>query len=631
MAPGKVPASGSTGGRWWRFTLLVTVVVLGSIASITAFRSALLSEQAIRNADLEGAAQDLVNDFRVQLSSQLNALPLLAAPLETAFRDSTPRGDQMALEAVLQGAYSNYGRVAFDTFTDMVLLGWVDWVLPADAEGYERRVGEAAEASFAIVGLDDAATRPQPNIHLEAFAPLRHRQGAPAYTEALTWLPLGGDLGQNPRWRDAMLTAADSGEVALSLEDVDQKTYLLGFYPLYAGAGDALQGYVLAVLDVGAIARGALGDITTGAGLSLYSTSDGLGGNLLYASGGEGSLSASDGPRGADVYSPFAFANLSLAFAFDRGALGAGSAVAVFPFLVLGLGLVTTALLFSVLLATQRQQRAAEVQASADRAELDQAQSQLRESEELMVQTEKMSALGRMVAGVAHEVNTPLGFVQSNLELMTDYMADFKAVSAEQKTFQELVDEGHIDNMGDMLEESLLGLNRITELVQSLKNFSRMDRFQLDEVDLHQCLDSTLVIANNVLKSKVEVIREYGVLPKVHCAPSQLNQVFLNIITNGAQAIADRGSITITTWLANDCAHIAIKDTGSGMPSEVVERIFEPFFTTKDVGEGTGLGLSISYKIVQQHQGEIQVDSVPGLGTTFTVIIPVKPPLQQAA
>jgi signal transduction histidine kinase len=270
--------------------------------------------------------------------------------------------------------------------------------------------------------------------------------------------------------------------------------------------------------------------------------------------------------------------------------------------------------------------------------ELNEAHRQLRDSEMLLVQAEKMSALGQMVAGIAHEINTPLGFAKSNLQLMQDHIRQLAAaieqsspmlaaVSAEQPALaalQALHTEDFAEELAEITAESLEGIARISDIVISLKDFSRMDRLAVDDVDLHQCIDSTLVIAHNTIKHKADVIKHYGDIPSIHCAASQINQVLLNILTNAAQAMDDFGSIVIATSVHAEHVHIVIQDNGQGMSEEVQQHIFEPFYTTKQVGEGTGLGLAISDKIVRQHYGRISVQSTPDLGTTFTIVLPIR-------
>lgn len=279
---------------------------------------------------------------------------------------------------------------------------------------------------------------------------------------------------------------------------------------------------------------------------------------------------------------------------------------------------------------------------------LAQSLNRLQESQAQLVQSEKMASLGQMVAGLAHEINTPLGYVRNNVELAR---SAFGQLSEMQAVFDSLVvllqspqaDDAALqqaftramavreqaaagfapEDMEALFADTMYGLEQISDLVINLRNFSRLDRSAVVNVDINQCVESTLLIAHNLLKHKVEVIRDLGELPPVTCAPSQINQVLLNLVSNAAQAIEDRGRIRISTVCHGGFVHVLVKDDGKGIRAENLERIFDPFFTTKPVGEGTGLGLSISYKIVRDHGGHIRVKSQPGKGTAFCVSLPV--------
>jgi signal transduction histidine kinase len=290
---------------------------------------------------------------------------------------------------------------------------------------------------------------------------------------------------------------------------------------------------------------------------------------------------------------------------------------------------------------------AMETQLAKQTADLDVAYKQLKASQLQLIQSEKMASLGQMVAGVAHEINTPLGYVKNNIEMMEMFFEGnqdlLNACSAladvllsPQSTEQELQErlnalvalrESQAGNEGDDMQrlftDTRFGIEQISELVQNLKNFSRLDRAAAADVDLNECLDSAVMLARNVLKTRVEVVRQYGEVPRISCMPSQLNQVFLNMLTNAAQAIEGQGRILLKTETEGDWLKVVVQDSGKGIPANVLPRIFDPFFTTKPVGQGTGLGLSISYQIVQQHGGDIRVTSQPGKGTRFTVRLPL--------
>ncbi len=282
--------------------------------------------------------------------------------------------------------------------------------------------------------------------------------------------------------------------------------------------------------------------------------------------------------------------------------------------------------------------------------ELEQALDQLKQSEALLIQSEKMSSLGQMVAGVAHEVNTPLAYVKSSLESVDRQLPHLSELNAQAERLLEMlraekVNEADLANqfgtvsslldqmranqvlpdMKALVRDGLYGIAQISELVNNLRNFARLDRSKLAEFNLNDGIASALMIAKNVVKHKT-IKRDLGAIPNVICSPSQINQVLLNLITNAAQATRDdaSGVITIRSNVRGENQVVVeVEDNGHGIPEEVLPKIFDPFFTTRDVGQGTGLGLSIVYKIVEQHGGRISVISKVGVGTRFTVQLPV--------
>lgn len=291
--------------------------------------------------------------------------------------------------------------------------------------------------------------------------------------------------------------------------------------------------------------------------------------------------------------------------------------------------------------------KAMESRMRANTDELNGAYSRLKSSQLALVQSEKMASLGQMVAGVAHEINTPLGYVQNNVaigqemfmqvrqmiagyEALVDNLlneqADEEQISAQMEQIAgmraELNAQEMLGDMQGLMDDSMYGIGQISELVLNLKNFSRMDSVATEAVSLNDCIESALNIGRNVLKTKVEIIKELAELPLISCAPSQLNQVFLNLFTNAAQAMEGYGQLHIRSWFADEAVHISVADNGKGIPEENLQRIFDPFFTTKPVGEGTGLGLAISHQIITQHGGEIRVESTIGKGTTFYLRLP---------
>lgn len=263
-------------------------------------------------------------------------------------------------------------------------------------------------------------------------------------------------------------------------------------------------------------------------------------------------------------------------------------------------------------------------------ADLEQKNREIQRAQGQLVQSEKMAAIGSLVAGVAHEINTPLGSIHSNVDVTRRALGVIRTAAADPEISRVLEREPKISRSLDLLEQlngvSQEASQRIMAIVRSLRSFARLDEAELKEVDLHEGLDSTLTLVAHQMKNRIKAVREYGALPRVFCFPNQLNQVFMNLLTNAIQAIEGPGTITVRTRSEGSEVQIEISDTGKGIAPEHLERIFDPGFTTKGVGVGTGLGLSISYRIVQDHGGSISVRSTPGEGSTFTVHVPIAGP-----
>lgn len=259
------------------------------------------------------------------------------------------------------------------------------------------------------------------------------------------------------------------------------------------------------------------------------------------------------------------------------------------------------------------------------------------------MQSEKLASIGQLAAGVAHEINNPIGYIFSNFGALEQYFSDlldiltaYEAVEgriadpdalARLKALRERVDFDYLKgDLPYLMEESREGLIRVRKIVQDLKDFSRVDsHLQWHWANIHQGIDSTLNIVNNEIKYKADIVKEYGSVPEIECLPSQINQVVMNMVVNAAQAIGpDRGRIVIRTGSDDTHVWFEIEDNGPGMSKEIMSRIFDPFFTTKPVGKGTGLGLSLAYGIVQKHNGHIDVRSEVGKGTSFRVALPVR-------
>jgi len=294
-------------------------------------------------------------------------------------------------------------------------------------------------------------------------------------------------------------------------------------------------------------------------------------------------------------------------------------------------------------LNTEAEQRARNLEAAHARAEknyreLQQAHSQL-------LQTEKMASIGQLAAGVAHEINNPIGFIYSNMNTLRDYVVDIREFAARSLSVQECLQKGDvsaaeqlaheldawskdneiqfvIDDIETLVSETIDGAERVKRIVTDLRTFSRAEEDHKTTADINKGLESTVNVCWNELKYHCEVIKDLGDIPEIDCYPSKLNQVFMNLIINAAQSIEGKGTVTIRTRYEDGYVVVEISDTGCGIPKENLDKIFDPFFTTKPVGKGTGLGLSIAYNIVAEHDGELSVESEVGRGTTFTVKLP---------
>ncbi len=297
-------------------------------------------------------------------------------------------------------------------------------------------------------------------------------------------------------------------------------------------------------------------------------------------------------------------------------------------------------------------------QIEAKNVKLEKTLKRLEDTQTQMVQSEKMATVGQLAAGVAHEINNPTGFVSSNLKTLNDYQEDIAALIEKYQemvaqtrdgelkdklpeNFQQTIEsvvafekdidiEYLMDDIKELIGDCREGTERIKKIVMDLKDFAHPGEDKIQTIDINQGLESTLNVVNNEVKYKATVHRELGDIPSIKGYPQQLNQVFMNILVNAAQAIEKKGDIYLKTEAKKEWVEVTIADTGSGISKENLSKIFDPFFTTKDVGKGTGLGMNIAYNIIQKHKGKIEVSSEVGKGTKFTITLPAENELSEA-
>ena len=271
----------------------------------------------------------------------------------------------------------------------------------------------------------------------------------------------------------------------------------------------------------------------------------------------------------------------------------------------------------------------------------------LKAAQEQLLQSEKMASIGQLAAGVAHEINNPIAYVHSNVGTLEEYLQQLRTLLGawtEQETLlpseaqarlqrlrQEIDYDYMLSDLDGLMAESKEGLDRVKRIVQNLKDFSRVDSGEWETVDVTRGLQSTLSLVRHELRDRIDVVCELADLPDIECMLSQLNQVFMNLLVNAAHAIRDKGTITIRTGVQDQEVWLQFSDTGQGIAPEVLPRIFDAFFTTKPVGVGTGLGLSLAYSTVHRHHGRIEAQSTVGQGTTFTIHLPLRQPLESEA
>ncbi len=625
----------------------IAILTIGALCTMLVYQLAAAGQTRDSASLLQGAARIKAVNVRASFQQLQDAAFSLGANLENT-----------------TSADASFDALASSTVArqkGIVAAGWIPVV--------------AKSESLALTRLQVAANSP--------------------FAEAVAKL-VGTDFSTNPVWTNALTLTRNTNAAQLVYANMGVGDAVVLQAVKERGADDRLKGYVILAIALPAIIDESLKSASVALAPSSFSErvldiTDPAKAKQIYPVAAVAELANSSRPANPQLAPLAVFTRPWQVEITPNAEFSRERESGLLPFILLA-GAGITALLVGGLLGTRRYtalvERKAEVKAAAlldakaeEKAEamaevmasasveeakqsasmtqnaelavLQQAYRSARETELQEMQSEKMASLGMMVAGVAHEINTPLGFVSSNIEMMLEINEKLTGVintqthlmrqiplwgtlsqPARQAWFQVALDSGKaleeikrrevMSEADSVVGESLEGLQRISDIVKSLKDFSRVDRAMVDAVDLHQCIDSTLLIAQNVVRGKADIIKNYGTIPTIQCNPSQINQVILNIVSNAAQAMDAHGQIVISTRSDGDGVVLEIADNGKGMSEEVRAQIFQPFFTTKDVGEGTGLGLAICDKIIRSHEGTISVQSMVGEGTTFAIRLPLK-------
>lgn len=276
--------------------------------------------------------------------------------------------------------------------------------------------------------------------------------------------------------------------------------------------------------------------------------------------------------------------------------------------------------------ATEEEVAALRAELAATRAELSQVRASLEGAQADVVNAAKMAALGQLVAGVAHEINTPMGALNSNHDVVRRALEKLQVILEDERVDEDELEEVRriVKAVGGVQATNAMAVERMGHIVRSLRTFGRPDRSEIGPLDLEEGIESTLTILGHEVRGRVDIVREYGDVPPLHCYPNRINQVFMNLLMNACQAIPETGTITVTTQLSDpETVTIRIVDTGVGIAPDTLAKIFEPGFTTKGSRMGMGMGLLISRQIVEQHAGTLSATSELGKGTTFTLELPL--------
>jgi signal transduction histidine kinase len=629
-------------GKFGSFVRLLGIVVTTvAIVGFTFFawdaENVKTTEQLEREFNKVGEID--INKVVNQIETTMEVLP--AATMFSGINDGFSQDSFFGLSTEL-----------FNRYRSLKSLGWVPVVQQAQVGPVEFARDEEGFPGYLMTSLNQAPLVPQssylPVLYIE-FGRLHEIR-----PDDFSWMGL--DLSSHEPWTNAMKQAVETNRTTFSMSIEDPKM-ILSFYPVFAtGAMTVtrserranLLGYVVAQLDPNIAVTNALkSDDATFDKLATLQISD-----------------ISDGSVTLFNEAPFESAEANeLSYTQSIQIFGREWLIRINPtenFLqierpeniakwILTGGLLLAALTFYSLLSLTTRNRRIEQEVALRTSELVDAHSQLRNSEALLMQSEKMSALGQMVAGVAHELNTPLGYVRSNLEVIHDHFGDLdnmfkKVIDGQVKRkvtgvkakvlglVEKINSDVESETMVSVCKDSLDGLDHLSNIVTTLKSFSRKDQVAYESNSIVNCMENSLVIGRSQYKNKVEIFKNFEEVPDILCNASEINQVFLNLILNATDSIDEFGTINIDIKPAEDGGVIvSIIDSGVGIPEDMRSKIFEPFYTTKEVGKGTGLGLFICNRIISSHGGTIEVISADGQGTEFRINLPKAPPVADVA
>jgi len=635
-----------------RYGFAFIIFCLGTVLTIGAFQATHTFEERRIENETERLVHSLMASLQRNLDLTLESIQAMAAYVG-------------ASAYITQAGFKPYAQEIRIRSQGVAAVAWISQVQHADKRMFMKTIHrQPGLENFAITELASNGSI-VPASQRQRYFPLTY--GEP-FTDLVPMFGL--DMGSQTDWLTVLEKGRDKGKplATKALPSAQDKPLQIGiFQSIYhsglpnklAARRANLRGFIFVGMDLHDVISQALRDLIA-KNFTLQVIDNQTGGKILLADAAKRPLKTtttnqfmvmlqhkiqqwlsknlSESPRNFATTLTIAGSTWSVALMPNSeftiaqsawGVLAGGSA----------LTLLLVAYLLMLMGRTARIERLV-----ADRSR------ELEESEAHLVQSEKMASIGQMVAGIVHEINTPLAYVRSSVELTKSHIADIAdALSACEKLGTKLKSDGYtqteqfetattmlssleedetLEEAQLLLDNGLSGLDKISDLVTNLKDFSRLDRAVAAEHDINKGLDGALTMINHMLNGKIQTIKHYSDVPHIVCSPAQINQVFLNLLVNAIHAIQahqDTGTIELTTKVvAGQYVEVSIKDDGKGMSEETLPRVFEPFFTTKRSGKGTGLGLAIAYKIIKEHRGELRVASQVGKGAKFTISLPFK-------